>query len=399
METASPPPAPEAADRVPIPRLFLAFLRLGATAFGGPAMVSYMRELAVGRRRWIGERSFADGAAMCQSLPGATAMQMAAYIGLRVRGIGGALAAYLGFMLPAVALMLALSAAYETARDLRPVVAAFEGLRAVVVALVANAAYDFGRRTLRRLSDAPLALGAACALLYGASPGGVIAAAALLGLLLHLRRERAAPRPPPTSRAAFRAPLLRAAGATGLVVAAAAALALAAPPLFRLALVMMKVDLLAFGGGFASIPLMMHEVVDARGWMDAGRFMDGIALGQVTPGPLAVTATFVGHQTAGFPGAAAATVGVFASSFLVVLAATPFLDRLNASPVFRAAVRGVLISFVGLLLSVACQFAILVPWSWRAAALCTCALAALRLGADLLWVVIAGSAVSAFLFL
>ena len=124
--------------------LFVAFLRLGATAFGGPAMVAYIRQMAVDRNGWFNARAFDDGVALCQAVPGATAMQTAAYVGLRVRGVSGAAASFVGFGLPAFGLMLALSAAYARTHNLPGVVSAFSGLQAIVVAIVANAAVSFG---------------------------------------------------------------------------------------------------------------------------------------------------------------------------------------------------------------------------------------------------------------
>lgn len=129
--------------------LFLSFLRLGLTAFGGPAMVAYIGDMAVKRRGWLSQQSFKDGVALCQSIPGATAMQSAAYVGLRVRGVTGALATFVGFGLPAFVLMTFLSALYGPARGLSWVAALFAGLQVIVVALVANATYSFGRGSLK----------------------------------------------------------------------------------------------------------------------------------------------------------------------------------------------------------------------------------------------------------
>ena len=135
----------DAPHGVPALRLLLAFLRLGLTAFGGPAMVAYIRDMAVRKKQWLSEETFQDGTALCQSIPGATAMQTAAYVGLRAGGPLGALAAFVGFGMPAFILMVGLSAAYQAGRDLRPVLAAFHGLHVIVIAIIANAALNFGR--------------------------------------------------------------------------------------------------------------------------------------------------------------------------------------------------------------------------------------------------------------
>lgn len=370
--------------------LFLAFLRLGATAFGGPAMVAYVGELAV-RRGWASKEEFAEGVALCQSIPGATAMQSAAFVGLRAGGLRGAAAAYAGFGLPAVCLMLAASVAYSRMGALPGVQAAFGGLRAMIVALVASSAYRFARAHLSSAADVLVALGCAAALHARASPVAVIAAAVLLSIALRRGAPSGAAAPPrdwPPGIARAAAWVL----AAGLAVAAV--LLLWAPRLGALALLFMKIDALAFGGGFASLPLMFREVVEARPWLAPRTFMDGIALGQITPGPMVVTATFVGYQVAGLAGALVATVGVFLPSFVLVAAVAPWFARLRALAWFPRALHGALLAFVGLLLSVAIQLGRAVEWSPGFAGLAVAAFVALRAGVDVLWVVLASGAVA-----
>jgi chromate transporter len=167
--------------------------------------------------------------------------------------------------------------------------------------------------------------------------------------------------------------------------------------LFDLATIMLRIDLFAFGGGFASVPLMLHEIVDVRGWLDSKTFMDGIALGQVTPGPIVITATFVGYQIAGVLGAVVGTISIFTPSFLMVLVTVPYFDRLQHSLLFRRALRGILASFVGLLVAVAINFGLAVSWTVPGAILTLAALAALRLKVDVLWVVLAGASIAIFI--
>ena len=131
--------------------LFLSFLKLGATAFGGPAMVPYIGRMAVEQQKWLDEEMFHDGVALCQTLPGATAMQVSAYVGFRAKGVSGAAASFVGFGLPAFLLMVGLSAFYARADTLPPVMAALSGLQTVVVAIVANATVSFGKASLKNL--------------------------------------------------------------------------------------------------------------------------------------------------------------------------------------------------------------------------------------------------------
>jgi chromate transporter len=360
-------------------------------------MVAYIRDLAVQKKRWLDEESFLSGTALCQSIPGATAMQTAAYVGLRAGGPLGALAAFAGFGLPAFALMVALSAAYQAGRDFQPVLATFRGLHVIVIAIIANAAVNFGRGSVKNWRDALLTGGAAVCLALHGSPIMTIAAAGAGGILLYRGVAMPQAKPGASSPVPARA-LMRWAVTFAMVVAGGlAALFFASRKLFDLAAVMLKVDLFAFGGGFASIPLMLHEVVDVRHWLDGKTFMDGIALGQVTPGPIVITATFIGYQFAGLPGAAVGTLAVFSPSFFMVLMAVPHLDRLQKSILFQRALRGVLASFVGLLLAVAVNFGLVASWSVPAAVLSAAAFVALRLKADILWVVLVGAVLSVFI--
>jgi len=160
----------------------------------------------------------------------------------------------------------------------------------------------------------------------------------------------------------------------------------------------MKVDLFAFGGGFASLPLMLQEVVHVRGWMDAQTFMDGIALGQITPGPIVITAAFVGYLTHRVLGAIVATVGIFGPSFVLVILIEPFFNRLKSSAVFLKATQGVLASFVGLLLYVVIRFSIAVPWDLFRVLIVLASLIALFKKVDLLYIVLIGAALSLALF-
>lgn len=161
---------------------------------------------------------------------------------------------------------------------------------------------------------------------------------------------------------------------------------------------MARVDVLAFGGGFSALPLLFHEVVRVRGWLAGATFMDGVALGQVTPGPIYITAAFVGYMAQGPAGAAVATVAIFLISFLLVLAVTPYFDRLRAVPWFNGALRGILCSFVGLLVSTTVRFGMEVPWDAPRALLAAGALVALAYKVDILWVVLTATALSALAF-
>jgi chromate transporter len=169
--------------------------------------------------------------------------------------------------------------------------------------------------------------------------------------------------------------------------------------LFNLAELMLKIDTFAFGGGFASVPLMLHEIVTVKGWMNNKTFMDGIALGQITPGPIVITATFVGFVISGIIGAIVATIAVFTPSFLILVLVTPIFDRLKGSVWFSKATKGILASFVGLLFFVTLKFALAVPWDAVKVLLGLAALTALIKKVDVLYIVLIGAAISIFFVL
>ena len=356
-------------------------------------MIPYIRRVAVEQKQWLDGGSFRDGLAFCQTIPGATAMQMSAYVGLRARGLPGAALSFVGFGLPAFVLMMVLSALYVPTHSLPAVVSAFNGLQAVIVAIVANAAVMFGRTSLKGWKDAAIGFAAAIAFILGITPIITIMLAAPAGVLLY-RGEPLARGATSTARSHVntRSILLLLA----VVALAFALLFIAQPAFFDLATLMAKIDLFAFAGGFTSVPLMFHEIVDVRHWLDNSTFLNGIALGQVTPGPIVITATFVGYLLYGPLGALTGTISVFVPSFLIVVGVGPYFDRLSGSPHFNRAIRGVSVSFVGLLLSVTISFATGVPWDLPRALLAGAAFSALLLRVEVLWVVLAAAIVSMF---
>ncbi len=170
---------------VSLPRLFLAFLRLGATAYGGPAMMAYLKSDLVGKRRWLTEQEFKEGMALCQVIPGATMVQMCTYTGYRLRGISGALVSAVGFVLPAFLAMTVLSALYFHAGSLPVIRALFQGLGAVVVAIVLNACLTLGRTTLHGWQGIVLASLALAAMLLKVNFVIVLAGTAVLAIPLY----------------------------------------------------------------------------------------------------------------------------------------------------------------------------------------------------------------------
>ena len=396
QRTAGGFPPPGSSPSPSAAAIFGSFLRLGITAFGGPAMIAHIKEMSVKRNKWLTEETFKDGVVICQSVPGATAMQMAAYVGLRSGGVRGAIASYAGFGLPAFLLMLALAVFYSGSRELPLVVSLFRGLQVMVVAILANATFLFGRDIAKKRGDLALSPVSAALFWVGVSPFAVIIGAAIAGAVLF--RDA----PPPPSSGNREGDAGRVPGPvilfTILACAVVAGLYFADRKLYQLAALMLRIDLFAFGGGFASLPLMFHEIVNVKGWLDGKTFMDGIALGQVTPGPIVITATFVGYLVRGFPGALVATLAIFTPSFVVLVAATPFFDRLKSAKYFSGTTRGILASFVGLLFYMTIRFGVAVPWEPGKVLFGIAVVFALARKMNILHIVLIGSALSIVIF-
>jgi chromate transporter len=381
--------------RPSLAKIFLSFLALGSYAFGGPAMVVYIKDLAVRRNKWLDEDTFKNGIVLCQSVPGAIAMQMAAYVGLKTRGTPGAILSYLGFGLPAFAFMTILAHLYTRFHSLPQVETLFMGLKVIIVAIIVNAASSFSKSAIKDYRDVLIALTAAVLFRIGVSPFLVIIAATISGSLLF--HEIVSEKRVTTEGHDF-AGLKYVITIMILLSAGMAFLYYTNNGLMRVAAVMLKIDLFAFGGGFAALPLMFHQVVDVKGWIDSKTFMDGIALGQVTPGPIIITATFVGYLLFGFAGALVSTLAILTPSLLIVLIVAPFFDRLKNSQFFLRATRAILATFVGLLLFVAIKFALSISWTFLSAILCIAAFVALFKKIHVLYVVFAGALISMMLF-
>jgi chromate transporter len=371
--------------------LFFSFLALGATAFGGLVMMVYVKELAV-RKRWLDSETFNDGAVMCQALPGATVMMAVAYVGLKARGILGALLSYFAFVFPCSCGMLFLSILYARSHTLPQIVSVLSGLQVIVVAIMGTAAFKWGKDVVRSYKGAIISIAAALLLIYGFSPMTVIVIAASAGVVLFGQI------PAENSSSALangkHGMLMQAFLLSALAISAVVALYFIDRTLFLLALTMMKVNLFAFGGAAGSIPMMLHEVVTVRHWVDQKTMMDAIALSQVTPGPISTSTAFLGYLISGLAGAVVAITAFYTPSFILLIVMTPYFSRLKSSNAFRKASRGVISSFAGLLFFVTFTFFHEVHWDVKRSLLAIAAVIALHKGVHVAWVVLVGAALS-----
>jgi len=338
--------------------LFTRVLKLGATAYGGPAMIGQIKETAVNRYGWVKEGEFMRGVALCQLIPGATMIQIVTYIGYRVRGIWGALTVAVAFVLPAFIALLVLSAIYFRYHSLWFVQALFKGLGAIVVAIILNACITFGRSVFKDWKVILIAVLSFLAFFLQWNFVLIFVFAAVAGLLLRLERPqaKAAPSGGPSLEVVK--------GKEHLVVALLAAFICLAlvlsyivdPKITALSLNLSKIGALAFGGGFPAIPLIQYEMVDRFQWLTTKEFLDGIALGQVTPGPILITATFIGYKVSNVLGATMATLGIFFPSFFILVLLIPYHDRLKGIEKVQMMEQGILGSFIGMLALVLFNF-------------------------------------------
>lgn len=337
-------------------QVFLVFLRLGLSSFGGPvAHLGYFREEFVSRKKWLSEQSYADLVALCQFLPGPASSQVGLALGLSRAGYMGALAAWMGFTLPsAIALTIfALSIATINA-DLLPGV--LQGLKIVAVAVVAQAVWGMAKSLCPDRQR--LTIMALCASVLLLVPGvwvqvGVILVAGVAGLVLF--------KPLPASeRESLAFPLSRRAGLfwLGLFLSGLIVLPLAArmAPSQTIALIdaFYRAGSLVFGGGHVVLPLLQAEVV-LPGWVNNNTFLAGYGTAQAVPGPLFTFASFLGASMqvgpGGWLGSAICLLAVFAPSFFLVAGALPFWEQLRHNRRMQAALTGINAAVVGILLA------------------------------------------------
>jgi chromate transporter len=373
-----------------------ACLWLGLTCYGGPAMVGYVREVMVDRRRWLRPAEFSEGLALSQLVPGATLTQVVTYAGLVLRGPAGAALAATCFILPGMLMVLGVSALYFRWQDLPLVLRLSRGIGAVVVALLAHASLRLARSSLPSVASYAIAAASCLAYLLQANAFLVALAAAGLAWLLARRPEAASPAAALTS-------IPRLAGSAWTMLAVIGSLGLlgvwrAAPVLGHLCLAFLGIGSVAFGGGYSMIPLIQQQVVDRLGVLSVHSFLDGIALGQVTPGPIMLTATFIGYAAGGPLGGLAGTVAIFLPSWVILVAAAPRFRAWSGQPAVQIMIHGIVASFVGMLLSILLRLGAVALTDVPSALLAAGAFIAFSSGVDLPVVVAAGMVLSLALF-
>jgi chromate transporter len=317
-----------------LPRLALYFLRLGATGFGGPVVLAaHMHRDLVENGAWITEADYQEGLAFAQLLPGPLAAQLAMYIGWLRGGPLGTVLAAAAFVLPSFLMAMAVGALYVHYGSLAWIQGAFYGIGAAVIAIIGLGAYQLSRKALGHdwFQWSVFAIMAAVTAATGTEMVWLIllsgVAAVVVGILPKLRAGVSAFAFPPVLLTGLHGPV------PGLL-----------GPLF---LLFLKAGAFVFGSGLAIVPFLYGQVVITSHWLTEQQFLDAVAVAMITPGPVVITAAFIGYLVAGAAGAIVASAAVFAPPLLMVIAGAPYYRRLVRNAHVKAFVRGVTAAAVG----------------------------------------------------
>lgn len=347
------------AEGVSLAQLFLIFFKIGCISWGGyMALISVVRSEVVGKHRLLDDDEIMDGVALAMLLPGPVAVNVVAYVGDKIRGpLGGAVCAA-AVILPSFFLMVGFAALYLSWGTMVVADKALAGVLPAIAAIILNAGWKMREKALQGPIDIAVAVAAAILLL---AVGGIwivvciFAVAAGIGILRH--------QSPDADGAVTTAPRRPTFGAgsriVALLLATCIGLFLFLPQvnvtsvLVQLFSVFSGMSLLLFGGGYIFIPMIQEAVVNAHGWLSLEDFGASIALGQVTPGPILISATFIGYKVAGLAGAVVATVAIFAPPAALIILAAQQLERFRHLSRFKAAQAGIRAAVFGMIIAAA----------------------------------------------
>jgi chromate transporter len=351
-------------------------LYIGAVGYGGPAILVVMKRIIVHEKEWISEKEFMDALSLSQILPGAIGVTLLGYIGHRLKGLPGGILAPFTFALPAMITITVLAWAYFTYGTLHFVQSIFTGLGALVVALLINAALVIGKSVFKKIDRnsykgalIPLLI-FPCIYFFHWNVVYVIPASGALGILFFYFSKEFEQEKVPRHLAADvddapGMPRLYNVLPLAVLIVFLATVFLSVAGTWSIFATFLKIGMLGFGGGFGAIPVIQHIVVDGKHWLDLTTFRDGIALGQITPGPVFITATFIGYKVQGIIGALIATIGIFVPSLTAIILIGHAHAKIKDLKIVRALIQGVLSGFIGLLFSVVLQFGFQSLINWQ----------------------------------
>jgi chromate transporter len=395
---------PHFPPRSRLPEIAALFLRLGFTAFGGPAAhVAMMRDEVVSRRKWISDEGFLDLLGATNLIPGPNSTEMAIHLGYLRAGLPGLVVAGASFILPAFFMVLGLAWAYVRYGSTPQAGWLLYGIKPVIIAIILQALWSLGKKAVKSAWLGVVGAAVLAGYFLGANEILLLVGA---GLLVAIVQNASRLRP---GKGIMGGML----GAVGLgsrytpaslldprVLLVSGALAAAPYSLPVLFLTFLKIGSILYGSGYVLLAFLQRDLVARLGWLTDQQLIDAIAIGQVTPGPVFTTATFIGYFLGGFRGAVAATLGIFLPSFIFVAISNPFIPRLRKSAFAGALLDGVNVAALGLMAAVTWQLgqaAIVDPLT---IALALISLAALfRFKVNSFWLVAGGALAGALRFL
>jgi len=368
------------------------FLRLGASSFGGPAAhIALMQHEVVERKGWVTREQFLDLLGATNLIPGPNSTEMAIHIGWKQARWAGLVVAGVSFILPATLLVLAIAWAYERFGTRPEAVLLLYGIKPVIIAIVVQALWKLGRQALKSRELVFIAALGITLTLGGLDELVVLFGAGLLAAAARWTRSRL--RPGKESRALSAFPLW----AWSATIAGSAPAAPLSFGLLHLFCFFLKVGSVLFGGGYVLLAFLRADLVEHWGWLTDAQLLDAITVGQVTPGPLFTTATFIGYILGGLRGAVLATVGIFLPAFVFVAVSGPVVPRLRRSPTAGAFLDGVNAASLSLMAVVTGQLghAALVDWLTVVLAILA-GIALWRVPINSLWLILLGGLIGCF---
>ncbi len=356
-------PTAEGARPASLRELALLFLRLGSTAFGGPAAhIAMMEDEVVRRRHWLTQEEFLDLLGATNLIPGPNSTEMAIHVGHRRAGWAGLLVAGGCFILPATLIVLTIGWAYVRFGRLPQAEGLLYGVKPVVLAIVFQAIWRLGRSALKTKLLAVIGVAAAALNFFGVNELAVLFGA---GMVMAVSRSAA------SKRSGGNAALLLGIWPGISPAAATAAAGASAAPfgLWPMFLLFVKIGSVLFGSGYVLLAFLRADLVDRLHWLTEGQLLDAVAIGQITPGPVFTTATFIGYVLSGVPGAMLATAGIFLPAFFFVAVSGPLVPRLRRSSTAGAFLDGVNAASLALMAVVMVQLARAAFVDWPATAI------------------------------
>ena len=332
--------------RAVLAQLATLFLRLGVTAFGGPAAhIAMMRDEVVERRKWLSDEEFLDLLAATHLIPGPNSTEMAIHLGLKRGRFLGLLVAGTCFIVPACVIVGTIAWGYERVGNTPEVAWLMYGIGPVIIAIILQAVWKLGRSAVTGAFHAVLGISVVAFSLAGVNELLLLTAGGLASLAPRL-----------VAGGAFTAVFVGLSGSLATVHGAAiAAIDVVPVTLTRLTLFFLKVGSILFGSGYVLLAFLRADLTERWEWLTDQQMIDAITVGQVTPGPVFTTATFIGYLLGGWTGAVLATIGIFAPGFIFVALTQPLIPRLRASTIASGVLDGIIVASLGLMVAVTYQ--------------------------------------------